>query len=347
MNKSKKIALAVAALCASAAAVAQDAVINPSWYIQPSVNMIKPDSDIGTDEWGYGAGLKFGKAISQDWDVQLGTTYARSRHDGNRYQQNTLGVDALYMFSRKSFRPFFVLGVGAERDKTNLLGESERAKTNPYVSAGFGFQADINDRTSFQADIRDVHGFLGDNDFHTSKTNNAYFTVGLNFAFNAPPRPAPPAPPPAPAAAEPPPPPPEQPAPPPPPPPARFEKVTMSATELFAFDSAKLNPNQPKLDDIATLLNNNPSINNVVVTGYTDRIGSQKYNQKLSERRANAAKDYLVSKGVAADRLSAVGKGESNPVVECHDKKRSDLIKCLEPNRRVEVEQITVERRVQ
>ena len=121
----------------------------------------------------------------------------------------------------------------------------------------------------------------------------------------------------------------------------------MSATELFGFDSAKLNPNQPKLDDIAKLLNDNPSINNVVITGYTDRIGSDKYNQKLSERRANAVKEYLVGKGVAADRLSAVGKGKANPVVECHDKKRADLIKCLEPNRRVEVEQISVERRVQ
>ena len=121
----------------------------------------------------------------------------------------------------------------------------------------------------------------------------------------------------------------------------------MSATELFAFDSAKLNPNQPKLDEIAGVLNNNTSINDVVISGYADRLGSAKYNQKLSERRANAVKDYLVSKGVAANRLKAEGRGQSNPVVECHDKKRADLIKCLEPNRRVEVEQITVERRVQ
>lgn len=121
----------------------------------------------------------------------------------------------------------------------------------------------------------------------------------------------------------------------------------MSATELFAFDSAKLNPNQPKLDDIANVLNNNTSIDNVVVTGYADRIGSDKYNQKLSERRAMSVKEYLVGHGVAASRLNAVGKGESNPVVQCNDKKRVDLIKCLEPNRRVEVEQITIERRVQ
>lgn len=120
----------------------------------------------------------------------------------------------------------------------------------------------------------------------------------------------------------------------------------MSATELFAFDSAKLNPNQPKLDELATLLNNNPSVGNVTITGHTDRLGSDKYNQKLSEQRANAVKAYLTGKGVAAERLNAVGKGESQPVVQCDNKKRADLIKCLEPNRRVEVDQVTIERRV-
>jgi OOP family OmpA-OmpF porin len=352
VNKSKNIAIAAAALCASFSALAQDAVINPSWYIQPSINAMKPDSDFGVDKRGYGAGLKFGKAINEFWDVQAGTTYARSRENGQRYQQNTLGVDGLYMFSRKTFRPFILVGIGAERDKANLINYAvvngiEHTKTSPYLSAGFGFQADINERVAFQADIRNVHGFIRGNDFPNSKSNNYYATVGLNIAFNAPPHAAPPPPPAPPPAVEPPPPAPV--TPPPPPPPARFEKVTMSATELFGFDSAKLNPNQPKLDDIANVLSTNSSIDNVVITGYADRLGSDKYNQKLSERRANAVKDYLVGKGIAANRLNAVGKGEANPIVQCNDKKmkRADLIKCLEPNRRVEVEQITIERRVQ
>ena len=65
-------------------------------------------------------------------------------------------------------------------------------------------------------------------------------------------------------------------------------------------------------------------------------------------RRAASVKAYLVGKGVAASRLTAQGKGKSQPVVQCEAKKqkRADLIKCLEPNRRVEVEQVTVERRV-
>lgn len=132
-----------------------------------------------------------------------------------------------------------------------------------------------------------------------------------------------------------------------PPPAARFEKYTLSATELFEFNHADLRMPQPKLDEIATALNSDTAINNVVITGYTDRIGSAQYNQRLSERRAAAVKNYLISKGVDGNRLNAQGKGEANPVVVCTNKKRPALIKCLEPNRRVEVEQITIERRVQ
>ena len=139
------------------------------------------------------------------------------------------------------------------------------------------------------------------------------------------------------------------PAPPPPPPaPApRFEKYTLSATELFAFDSAELKMPQNRLDEIASALGRNASTGDIVITGYTDRIGSGQYNQKLSERRALAVKTYLASKGLEASRLKARGKGEADPVVVCTDKKLPALISCLEPNRRVEVEKITVERRVQ
>lgn len=125
----------------------------------------------------------------------------------------------------------------------------------------------------------------------------------------------------------------------------RFERFTLSATELFDFDKATLRQPQPKLDEIADVLRRNPDIRNVRITGYTDRLGSDEYNLKLSQRRADAVKNYLVSRGVEASRLAAVGRGEANPVVQCSDARKADLIKCLEPNRRVEVERITVERR--
>ena len=139
------------------------------------------------------------------------------------------------------------------------------------------------------------------------------------------------------------------PPPPPPPPPLapRFEKYTLSATELFGFDSAELRMPQAKLDEIASALGRHAEVNDIVITGYTDRIGASAYNQKLSERRAVAVKTYLASKGVDVARLKAQGKGEADPVVTCTDKQLPALIKCLEPNRRVEVENITIERRVQ
>ena len=127
----------------------------------------------------------------------------------------------------------------------------------------------------------------------------------------------------------------------------RFERYTLSATDLFAFNSAELQMPQPKLDEIATALNRNREVTNVAITGYADRIGSNQYNLKLSERRAASVRDYLMNKGVDSSRMKTEGKGEANPVVVCTNKKRADLIACLQPNRRVEVEQIVIERRVQ
>ncbi|NHZ42032.1 OmpA family protein [Massilia aquatica] len=339
----RKTALAAALSCSASLAFAQD--INPSWYIQPSANAFRPDKDFGVDERDYGGGLKIGRPLSEMWDVQMGVTHARSKEGLANYRQTLVGADALLMLSRQNFRPFLLIGVGAERDRVdNPLRRV--SKTSPYATAGLGFQLGLTDQWSMQADLRTVRGRLrGDDAFGFDRSNNKYLTIGVNYAFNKPVPPPPPPPPPAPT---PPPaltPPPEPVA--PPPPPARFEKITLTATELFAFNSATLNVTQTRLDEIAAALAADPSITDVDITGYADRLGSEQYNLKLSERRANAVRDYLVAKGIDGARLKAYGKGEANPVVTCTEKNRAALITCLEPNRRVEVEQITIERRVQ
>ena len=117
------------------------------------------------------------------------------------------------------------------------------------------------------------------------------------------------------------------------------QKITYQADALFDFDKAILKPaGKEKLDDLAGKIEA-LNLEVVVATGYTDRIGSAAYNDRLSLRRAQAVKSYLVSKGVPAERVYTEGKGKRNPVTTgCNQKNRKQLISCLAPDRRVEVE---------
>ncbi len=129
-------------------------------------------------------------------------------------------------------------------------------------------------------------------------------------------------------------------APPPPPPPT---KVAFSANSLFGFNkSALTDTGKQSLDAFAAKLKG-VEFDTIRVTGYTDRIGSHDYNMKLSEQRGEAVKDYLVeSAGIPADKIEVEGDDGSNPVTkpgECKGTKVTpQLIACLQPDRRVEVE---------
>ena len=119
------------------------------------------------------------------------------------------------------------------------------------------------------------------------------------------------------------------------------QKISLSADALFAFDKSTLKPEGKEELDKLTVDLSNVSYDSIHVTGHTDRIGSTKYNQKLSERRANTVRDYLVAKGIPADRIVAEGKGETQPVTrpgDCTGPKSRKLIACLQPDRRVDVE---------
>ncbi len=149
------------------------------------------------------------------------------------------------------------------------------------------------------------------------------------------PVPPPPAPAPAPRA---------EPAPPPPPAPApapKPEKVTTASTVNFDFDRYVIRPDaRSKLDDLVGKLRA-VNLEVIIAVGHADRIGSDAYNMKLSVRRADSVKAYLVSKGIAAGRIYTEGKGERQPVKDCKGSGKSkELIACLEPNRRVESEAV-------
>ena len=131
------------------------------------------------------------------------------------------------------------------------------------------------------------------------------------------------------------------PPPPPPPPPAPApkpapvaEKVTLAADVLFDFDKSVLKPEgKSKLDDLATKVKA-INLEVVIAIGHTDSIGSDAYNQKLSVRRAESVKAYLVSKGVEPNRIYTEGKGEKQPVASNKTKDGR------QKNRRVEIEVI-------
>jgi OmpA-OmpF porin, OOP family len=121
------------------------------------------------------------------------------------------------------------------------------------------------------------------------------------------------------------------------------DKVKLSADALFDFDKAVLKPaGMQRLDELAAQARS-IKLEVVLAVGHTDRIGSDAYNQSLSERRAAAVKTYLVSKGVEANRIYTEGKGKTQPVTgtTCDGiRGRAALIDCLQPDRRVEVEVI-------
>ncbi|MFD1712293.1 OmpA family protein [Ottowia sp. GY511] len=154
---------------------------------------------------------------------------------------------------------------------------------------------------------------------------DAYWTPataapGCDGALQAPPAAAPA---PAPVAA---------PTPAPAPAPVAAQKVTYAADAFFDFDKSVLKPEgRAKLDDLVGKIKG-INLEVIIAVGHTDSVGSDAYNQKLSVRRAEAVKAYLVSKGIERNRIYTEGKGEKQPVAD------NRTAEGRAKNRRVEVE---------
>ena len=168
----------------------------------------------------------------------------------------------------------------------------------------------------------------------------ASLSVFFGCATQEAPQPAPaPAPTPAPAPAS-------APVPPPPPPPvvqapAPRQPVSIASTELFEFNQATLTPAARALLDKEVLerMRELGSIRIIRISGHADRVGGEQYNDKLSYRRAEAVRAYLVSKGVDRAQIATFAFGEARPVSACaEDMKLKAMVECLAPNRRVEID---------
>ncbi len=110
------------------------------------------------------------------------------------------------------------------------------------------------------------------------------------------------------------------------------QAVVIQADALFDFDKSVLRPDGKKSIDDALAKLGGVDLEMVIATGHTDSVGTDAYNQKLSERRAAAVKDYLVSKGIPSAKVTTIGKGESQPVAT------NKTAEGRQKNRRVDIE---------
>lgn len=120
------------------------------------------------------------------------------------------------------------------------------------------------------------------------------------------------------------------------------EKRVLATDTLLAFDRAGVEHLPPggreKLDQLVDELKTWKTIERIELTGHTDRLGPDAYNQSLSTSRAEHIRQYLASRGIALKLIEARGHGEAEPLVQCQARRsRSALIECLQPNRRVEM----------
>ena len=120
--------------------------------------------------------------------------------------------------------------------------------------------------------------------------------------------------------------------------------ITIASKELFDYNKAVLTPaGKAAIDrEVFGKLKDAGPVKSVLVTGHTDRLGSQQYNQKLSEKRAEVVKGYLVSKGMAANKIETLGADKTQPatgVPKCEDSlPKKQLVECLAPHRRVTID---------
>jgi OOP family OmpA-OmpF porin len=318
------------------ATTAQAADETGKWYINPQVGYLWTDSDrFVDDDLYYGFGI--GKHLSPEWSLEIngvGSNYDAEAGGGD-LDITAFSIDALRVFKRAAtVSPFLSVGAGYIKDEPS--GGRDFGSALAQVGAGLLIDVAGNSSGSFLFQLRpEVKARW---DFIDERPNDNFVDymagIGFQFAWGSP-RPAP-----VPVTATPPPP------PPPPPPPApkdsdgdgvldpadqcpdtprgtavdalgcpRKGSVTLKGVN-FEFNSATLTgDSRPLLDEVATDLKKHPRLR-IEMEGHTDSVGADAYNLKLSQQRADAVRQYLVSQGVAASQLTAKGYGEARPLAD-------------------------------
>jgi OOP family OmpA-OmpF porin len=346
-------AVACAMLASQGAWAADDTFINPdwansAWYLGAGIGQSRANIDdarlirsltangatlgsFTTDERGRGYKLFAGKQLNQYFAIEggyfdLGKFSFNSTTSGNGVLNGEAGfrganldlVGQLPLSQR--FSLLGRVGMNYARTSTHFTGNRLAAVLDPNPSerkvgakAGLGLEYKLSEALAVRAEveryrINDAVGNRGDVDLASL---SLVYKLGRPAAravvYTAPPAAEPvAAPAPAPVVVQ---------TPPPPPQPVS-EKVSFAAESLFDFDKAVVKPDgKAALDGLVTNLQG-MNLEAIVTVGHTDSIGSDAYNAKLSLRRAEAVKAYLVSKGVEASRVFVEGKGETQPVAD-------------------------------
>lgn len=310
MNSKKSLLFAAGLAACSASALATE--LDDRWYLSGGIGYAFGDDDrelpgTGWDvDGGPAAFVGVGKAINDWLNLELNAKWNRYDLGSGNGHWNQYGatLDGLFFFNRNpKFAPYAVLGAGMVRSTGD--GPDD---TNPIAEAGLGFMRTINDAgDTLRAEVRHRWDFADSNWPGGDETFNDWvLMVGVTIPLGK--RAEAPAPVPV-AVAE--------PAPTPPPPPAPVTETVVLKGVNFCFDCDTLS-NEAKaiLDgDAMAIVKHHPNAT-FEVAGHTDAMGSDQYNQSLSQRRASNVRAYLVEQGVDGGKMTATGYGESQPVAD-------------------------------
>lgn len=323
------------------------------------------------DSVSYGLALGYNLTKNWSFELDARYTPAETDFTGGNNEDVdvwTGSLNALYHFNPDgAFVPYLVAGFGGMVFEVDNVGGRDDDE-DFMLNAGAGIKYFFTEDLALRVDARYVADLHSDRDFDQDPgsddpDHNLIATAGLYWQFGGPPpAPAPPAdsdmdgvpdsrdkcpgtplgtavdavgcppapPKPAPVVEKPAPAPPPPPAPAPAPAPVAKEIITFNL--LFDFDSAKIKDDMiPALEQAKKILNEDPAAT-FLVMGHTCSIGTDAYNQKLSERRAASVKNWLVSNGIDAGRLEEIGYGESKPKYDNSTEESRKL------NRRVEIQ---------